>query len=55
MVSLRQEVKDLIRASEVIQAMIAQGSTLTPDEVGVLELCMHELLNGLKAGKSADR
>ena len=44
MVSLRQEVKDMIRASEVIQAMIAQGSTLTPDEVGVLELCLHELL-----------
>jgi hypothetical protein len=54
MVTLRQEVKDVIRASEVIQAMIAQGSTLTPDEVGVLELCTHELLKALKAVKSCD-
>ena len=51
MVTLRQEVKDVIRASEVIQAMIAQGNTLTPDEVGVLELCMHELLKALNPEK----
>ncbi len=49
--SLRQEVRDLIRASEVIQAAIAQGGTLTQDEIGVLELCMVELLNTLKTRK----
>ena len=49
--SLRQEVRDLIRASEVIQAAIAQGGTLTQDEIGVLELCMVELLNTLKTTK----
>jgi hypothetical protein len=47
MTDLCPEVRDFVRACEVIQGKLAQGGTLTPDEKGVVEISAIELLSQL--------
>ena len=52
MFPLRKEVQELIRASEVIQAMMAQEKTLSEDELQLVELVAIDLLSSLRPLKA---
>ncbi len=45
---LREEVRELVKASEVIHSLIAQKIVLSRDEIGVLHMCMTDLLGSLQ-------
>lgn len=52
MFPLRKEVQELIRASEVMQAMMAQDKTLSEDELQLVELVAIDLLSSLRPRKA---
>ena len=55
MAGLRKEVRDLMRACEAIQALIAQKETLTTEERDVIEYCVIDLLGNVKPPKKPER
>jgi hypothetical protein len=52
MLPLRKEVQELIRAAEVMQAMMAQEKTLSEDELQLVELVAIDLLSSLRPRKA---
>ena len=48
MITLCQEVQKFVSACENIQSLLAQGSSLTPDERDVIEQSAIDLLTNVK-------
>ncbi|MEP6959830.1 MAG: hypothetical protein ABI980_13965 [Nitrospirota bacterium] len=42
--TIRKEVRELISVHEKIQSAMAEGSQLTDDEKGLIEMCANELI-----------
>jgi hypothetical protein len=54
MAALRKEVRDLMRACEAIQSLLAQKETLTAEERDVIEYCVIDLLGNVKPPKKPE-
>ncbi len=49
----REEIRSLISACEYVHALLAKGTTLTTDEHDVVEYCVTELMDRLRAYHAA--
>jgi hypothetical protein len=49
----RQEIRNLIAACEQIQGFLAQGHKYTTEERELIEFCVQDLLNQLRASAAA--